>query len=1192
MNIRSLRWITLIFLLALSLVFGVRVLFDRLESDLRARDANERARLFIGEEILHGIQALERDIYRMATTHNAHAFRRIRLATDARMEKLAHDLNVLGEGGVSTRTLRLNLEGLDEAVREVEYRPNLDEARLVMEQIEILPHLEAIETRIDALEQLLVVRWQALERQEQAGFLRIEDEISMMLMRIPPLFERLDENANRLFFESGQRLDALERELQAQHARLKLIETLLIILLMGLGGGIGILYLRRINDALAKEKTARDEVARKQAENAIMLDTLSDGVYATDMDGTITFLNKSAADMLGWRGEELVGRNAHEVLQHSYPDGRHYPPGECPLMSVLRDGISLQGEEHFIHRDGRFVHIAFRSNPLHHAGQRVGALVSFQDVGARKEAEALIRLQQAAIREANQAILITYADPTEHGPTIRFVNPAFSQLTGYVDDEIIGRRTGTLRSPHCDSAKLRRLTEALYAGEHLVIEMDFVRKDGTPFIAEVRYAPVPDERGQTAHFVATLTDISQHKELEIALSAARDQALENVRIKSAFLANMSHEIRTPMNGIIGMTDLLLDTALTQEQRDFAIMVRESAQALLTVINDILDFSKIEAGKLALDDTDFSLIAVVEGAVELLATKSREKGLALMSFIDPALPTRMRGDPTRLRQVLLNLIGNAVKFTLQGGIEVLVQGEERADGPRVRFEVRDTGIGISPRAQERLFQSFVQADNSTTRKFGGTGLGLAISKQIVELMGGTIGVSSTEGSGSTFWFSLPLHQAASAEPPQTPPPHAPCNPCDLRVLAVDDSALDRDVLRRYFTSWGIQGDTADGAESALRLIAAARDRGAAYDVLLIDYEMPGMNGIALARHLTRSMKGKLPRLALLTAYDQRDLFDQARAAGFATCLVKPVRRSQLFDTLMDLAPTVEDLPLPASLPETSPSVDLGAALETGRLLLLVEDNRVNQKVATAQLRKLGYAVHVVDNGQEAVDAAASLPYAAILMDCQMPVMDGFEATETIRRAERETGRRIPIIAMTANAMQGDREHCLMVGMDDYISKPFRPDELLRILERWVPAPSETPASAAPAQAQPALSTGTPLATLDIQKLQEFLGDDREMICNLLETFRSDTLALLEKMRRAITDRNTTAIKALAHETKGASGNIGIHALADIAARLEKACVTEDWDEVAKWLAELERNFAHIEGTLRSPFGERSDRQPPG
>jgi len=1039
----SLRWVTLIFLVALTLVFGVRVLFDGFESDLRARDANERARLFVGEEILHGIQQVEKDIYRMATTQNEGGFRRIKLGIEARLEKLAHDLKVLDEGGVSTRELRLNVEGFEETTRKAEYRPNAAEARLVMERIEILPHLNAIAPRIDALEKLLMVRWQALERQDQAAFLRIEDEIALLLKQIPPFFERLDENANRLFFESDQRLRKLELELQAQRDRLKQMEALLIVLLVAFGGSIGVLYLRRLDGVLAQERAARDEVARKQAESAIMLDTLSDAVYATDMNGTITFLNKPVEDMFGWRGEDLIGRNAHEVLHHSYPDGRHYPRGECPLMTVLHDGIRLEGEEHFIRRDGRFVHAAFRSSPLRYDGRVVGSLVSFQDVGARKEAEALIRLQHAAIREANQAILITDADPTEHGPTIRFVNPAFNQLTGYVDDEIIGERTGILRAPGCDVAKVRRLTEALRAGEHLVIEMDYVRKDGTPFIAEVRYAPVPDEHGRIGHFIATLTDISQRKELEGILSDARDQALENVRVKSAFLANMSHEIRTPMNGIVGMTDLLLDTPLTQEQRDFAIVVRESAQSLLTVINDILDFSKIEAGKLELEDTDFALIAVVEGAVELLAVRTREKGLALMSFVDPALPARLRGDPTRLRQVLLNLLGNAVKFTLQGGIEVLVQGEERTDGPHVRFEVRDTGIGISPQAQRRLFQSFSQADDSMTRKFGGTGLGLAISKQIVELMGGAIGVASTEGGGSTFWFSLPLRRAETAEnPPTVPPP----DPHDLRVLAVDDSALDRDVLQRYFTSWGMRGDTAADADSALRLIAAAQAGGDPYDMLLIDYEMPGMNGLALARHLARNATGALPRLVLLTAYDRRDLFQQARAAGFAVCLVKPVRRSQLFDTLMDLAPAVDEAPL-ATPRETPPPVDLRDALENGRLLLLAEDNLTNRKVATIQLAKLGYAVHVVENGREAVDAATTLPYAAILMDCQMPVMDGFEATETIRRAERESGRRIPIIAMTANAMQGDRERCLAAGMDDYLSKPINYEKLATMLTQW-------------------------------------------------------------------------------------------------------------------------------------------------
>ncbi|MCX8085783.1 MAG: PAS domain S-box protein [Rhodocyclaceae bacterium] len=1165
----SLRWLTGVFILGLTLIFGLRVFFNHLESELRAQGANERARQFVGEEIVVGIQGLEKDLYRLATVSNAGALARVRASIEARMEKLASDLTVLEKGGTSQRKIRLNLESLDEATREVAYRPDQLDRAYVLELIEIRPHLDSIRERVARLEALLTERWQAIEAGDSRRLLANEEAMAALLKQIPPFFERLDENANRLFYEGDRRLQALEKELQARRESLKQLETILIVIVVVMGGLAGALYLKRLSDALAHARQARDEVERQRIEMATMLDTLSDGVYATDLEGRITFMNRAAEAILGHPADAVIGQNAHEAIHHTRPDGTPFPRQECPLVAVLRDGAKLAGEEHFVHASGRMIPISFRSNPIMEAGKVVGSLVSFQDISSQQAAQARIRLQQAAldaaanmivitdreglieyanpafsrvtgysldevlgkktnllasglhnaefyrgmwqtleaghtwegeitnrrkngeiyqeqmtitpiaidgkighfvaikrdiseeaktrtrlklleaaIHEADQAILITEADAGDLGPTIRYVNPAFTRVTGYTAEEAIGCPTGILCGPDTDPAQVFLLRDTLRAGQPLIIEMHYRRKDGTPFIAEIHYAPVPDEKGHVSHYIGTLTDISARKEFEEALKRARDEALTNARLKSEFLSTMSHEIRTPMNGIIGMSDLLLDTRLDDAQRELVTILRDSAHALLTIINDILDFSKIEAGKLDIEATAFSPESVVRGVRDLLAQKAREQGTQLAYHIEAGLPARIVGDPARFRQVLTNLVGNAVKFTQNGEVEISLTQHVGAQGPRLRCEVRDTGIGIAPEVQARLFQPFSQADSSTTRKYGGTGLGLAISKQLVELMGGTIGVQSALGKGSTFWFELPL------------------------IAAPDD--------------------------------------------------MP----------------------ALAVAPDSPEIEFEAPAAS-----------------------------------ETAPAPSPLDALEQGRLILLAEDNPTNQRVAQLHLHKLGYAVHVVENGQQALEAIEALPYALILMDCQMPVMDGFAATAAIRRREAESGRHVPIIAMTANAMEGDRERCLAAGMDDYLSKPFKPEALAATLARWL-APS-----AAPAATKTTAATTAPLR-FDRKHLTDFLGDDEAMIRELLAIYRDSTAALLDKLANALTQRDRSRIKALAHEAKGSSGNLGMVEMAQIAQTLEREAPTADFARLQELAAQLAAAFAALQDIFQDPLGRKA------
>ena len=932
--------------------------------------------------------------------------------------------------------------------------------------------------------------------------------------------------------------------------------------------------LEALNTTFESKVVARTaELAETKAQVQAILDGATQvAMIATDTEGLITVFNPGAAKMLGYRSEEMVGRQTPAIFhlaseieaareELSAASGREIEGFEGTVAAV-RHG-SRQGRDWtFIRKDGTHLRVTMEVTDLVDTqGRTTGYLGVAKDVTERRRTEQALRESEERFREiANHiegAFWIATADER-----MLYMSPIFEKLWGRSIDALY-QDIGTLwAAVHPEDLPLVAAGKASIArGEKMEVEHRIIRPDGTVCWIRARIFPIFSATGQVVRVCGISEDITERRQMLEELDQARQAALESARLKSQFLANMSHEIRSPMNGVLGMTHLLLDTKLDGEQRECAETIRASAEALLTIINDILDFSKIEAGKLEFETVDFDLHEVMEGTLDLLAGEAHRKGLEFAGFIDPDVPTHLRGDPGRLRQVLTNLVSNAVKFTRQGEVTVRIGlVSEDTSHARLAFRVMDTGIGIPPEAQSRLFQAFSQADGSTTRRFGGTGLGLAICKQLVEQMDGNIGFETVPGQGSTFFFSVAL---AKQEPARRLR-EGDHELLHTRVLIVENHTASAQFLEAQFAAWKVRYGSVRSGAKALSELRRAVEAGDPYGLALVDLQMPGMDGLALARAIKLDPTLAPTRLLLLAETGKRLPEAELATIGIAEVRSKPLRHSTLFDCLAGI---MHDQPLtPAEIAPSTAEAEAVAEAHPERVLL-VEDSTINQRVAVRQLRKLGYHnVEIAANGFEAVQATQRCEYDLVIMDCQMPEMDGYEATQEIRRQEAG-GQRLRIIAMTANSMAGDREKCIESGMDDYVSKPVRIEELASALHRA--------REAAPTAPEPE-ADDSPIDQDSVAQLRalEEDGEEESVLTELITLFFRDAPGTLDRLAEAVTQNDAKETVAAAHLLKSNAGHFGAHRLQELCATIEKDARANDLTSAPERLRSIRAEFQRV------------------
>jgi PAS domain S-box-containing protein len=914
-----------------------------------------------------------------------------------------------------------------------------------------------------------------------------------------------------------------------------------------------------------------DRAATEQRRRlAAIIDSANDGIIGTDLNAVVTSWNRAAESIFGFTAAEAIGKSLIELV---IPEDRH--DEEARLIARVCDGLPTAHFETLRrHKSGGLINVSVTVSPVWDpSGRVVGASKTVRDITARKAAEAKIlelnatlerqvndrtqeivrlsALQAGILNSAGYAIIAVDADRR-----ITLFNPAAQALLGYTADEVIGK-TPAIFHDHAEVA-VRAAQLSLELGRDVrpgaelfsgvyenppgqAREWTFVHKDGSHIPVLLRVTPMSDQYNALLGWIGIAIDLTDRKRAEEVLIEARRQAEAADHAKSDFLANMSHEIRTPMNAILGLSHIVGQTTLSAEQRDYVAKIETAGRSLLGILNDILDYSKIEANRLDLETIDFDLGAVIEDLSVIMSVNGRDTGLELAITLDRAIPRHLRGDPSRLQQVLINLTGNALKFTKNGSVALTADLVERGDGRvLVRFAVEDSGIGMAPETLALLFQPFSQADATTTRRFGGTGLGLAISKRLVGLMGGEIGVESELGKGSRFWFTIPFAEAAAVARPAVAPP-------GLRILIVDDSELARRSLATVSGTLGWHSETVESGQAAIDRLA--RPDGVAIDIVLIDWQMPEMNGLDAAEKLKAPpISARAPVLVMVTGFGREELQHAPNAAAADGILIKPVTEIALAHLVADLIGTAEQ-----GTRHAKPSA---AQRLTGIRILVVEDNSLNQEVMRKILQNEGALVEVLGDGRHAVEhiAEAHDQIDIVLMDAQMPVMDGFEASTYVR--EQLGILDLPIIAVTAGVRASDKQKCLAAGMTDFVAKPLDVEKLITAILRYAaPRPGALPAplpAVVPSKPGAGLSLAEIAGALGLERarLESISEDGDDGLPPLLRSLADSSLALSAGIRASLAKGDGAGAMRQAHSLRGSSANFGAHAIAGLAGQIEE------------------------------------------